>query len=1348
MLVYWHTPSPLYVPIKKYKGFRYENVNPNEVAFGTGKPYQEYLQLLIRYLKKKQFLLTDYTYKELQDRIPKDTPIPDNKNELFVHVATWGEIWSVAARAQFTWDDDTLSNPQGPDCQGRIPEVYNAKYFNFSGKYKDPVHNYGIIKENLGLMGIDGAPLPPRVTWACCGLDEKSKGCWYGTDYQMIPYDVAPGFGDTIWEEYYKTPNDNTISVKWNKNIQKGTMWIPWEYYEKLDKQITEQKPKMLPLVQKMFREQFDKMNKSSGNHYLDLFEELSQNELDDWNSFVGLILKYNKIQCGSSSLDLLRVSFGQMIWTKEKFEGILLKDGQTREIVFKDLENDDFQSLGTAIDNFIRDVLPNVDDKNDELKDSLLAFKNVITSKNFDTLNADIYLYNMDLENTKNISIKSKALREIFDDNTSQLMDVKQIQTENVAIQLKLDITRKNSEQIRNLTNLLESEYANTNKSLIKKRDALENVNQTLLDEIKQYDSLSASDILALKKIAWKDLISRESEFKDKDVEYQSYITVFNRLKTAVEKFRNDPEFLKQMLLEKFIINRTGYDQKLQELQKATDELNTFLGEPTNELLRQETRRLASETEKNEIINAISRITGITLNKNLLTVKLASHLSGNVKDRLQKIAQNTSIPKDALEKLLKEYSSLLTNVPDTNSLKSDKINEYDQKLQANLLRIEENLTQFLLDQAKQKVLNNVKPLEGIDNNTLQKLLNISKLKKDDLELESSKRLDEAIWLQRLAIENNITLTENVIWIAWQKDSSEIQNALSTMKNLYGKDFKDQFISDDFMNFIHEMVKTRNFPVDLVAKWTYYRSDLIGWRRKIEKAENPYNYLYVPDKDIQEKLWQNWLLFVGALFVYPDIKIQKDVSEEVTEILVNPEKIENTFVKKDVNLEVYKIPIELRKDGLLSLSSYKWKNNSCWIDSVFTALFAIPRMPIETEIRKSTEVNVATLTLVRGTKKENLGSDCNPQMFHNYVMRDIEYLQRDEPPERKVCLSMKTFSNCVEKPATVGKSNEVIDTITNLIQFYDLGVDTISTELGSNIIFSHTDNPLDNIPGYVLFSCILQRPDHFVSVVREPAQSNKWYFYDNFVLKLNLDPSTKLPLIFDGKTELFYTTNDAEKTVLDINQDKFSDTSGLGIAKNKFKHTPFFAFYVKKSIWEGFSGVIPDQRWRIPDENFLSDLNRFNRTYFTPELKQKIEDNRENAEIVGLITPIYKEVASSITLIENEYNALWITQDLLNNELRRRAFAYALFKFQENPKATFDLMKAMQIARIPRQPSKDISDMIRNSGLEDTFASGVRPFKTEEEKAIFISAIQNIPSKDDTVEFMRIARIIQHARRK
>lgn len=371
MLIQWHTEDNSPIEQNNGKEELFEVPFGDVVCvYGKATPKEKrHINRLRGWLEKKIYRPVGPPYfEELIARAPAEDMQRKSIVDVFVETATWDELINAAYETQFDWQEQHVKKEKN-DCLGRPERIYKDRTMPLS--YHDPINNFGIVRETKLLHGYEYV----ISTYACCGQPTTHPGCWIHPTKVIQAYNPAEGFGDRIWEELLKNSSMN-IEKFWNdlKPVI-GTKWLNPYYYTQLDKYIQQMKPKVAPVVEIMFKEEYKEMNTSSGEHTIDLFRTLKNDQRMIWETFLQLIKDYNSIFCGNSRDEVEEIfklrEVGLNVWTKSQFEGINLPGGKGKKNYFKNVNN--AATLLTVIDEIKKDFT-GFDTKFDNIKRKLAA--------------------------------------------------------------------------------------------------------------------------------------------------------------------------------------------------------------------------------------------------------------------------------------------------------------------------------------------------------------------------------------------------------------------------------------------------------------------------------------------------------------------------------------------------------------------------------------------------------------------------------------------------------------------------------------------------------------------------------------------------------------------------------------------------------------------------------------------------------------------------------------------------------------------------------------------------------------------------------------------------------------
>jgi hypothetical protein len=235
-------------------------------------------------------------------------------------------------------------------------------------------------------------------------------------------------------------------------------------------------------------------------------------------------------------------------------------------------------------------------------------------------------------------------------------------------------------------------------------------------------------------------------------------------------------------------------------------------------------------------------------------------------------------------------------------------------------------------------------------------------------------------------------------------------------------------------------------------------------------------------------------------------------------------------------------------------TQFKWDKDSCWYDSVFTGLFSIPNSPWEIEIRNATKMQVRTW--------------CDASTIRNAIMQDIEYLQRDDPPQRP-SEAIQYFEKCTLKPQRLSKYERATDTFDNLKALFQLSDSIVLRDLG------------DIAPDYTTFAAIVSRPGHFVVYIMQPDK--QWVRMDDIA-----DPTERV-LFFDRPPS---------------GGKRFMKNKDIPGAVYEFEETVNFYLDMKTTEWAAMTQLTPRdilRHW----QNVRNRLNLLQPVYLTDAQQKK-----------------------------------------------------------------------------------------------------------------------------------------------
>jgi hypothetical protein len=310
-LVQWHTPPPQLEP--KFKEYtRIQLAAP--YAQATPKLRQR-LDEFVAFLTKKDYVpeqsFTELTYRYRQQYNGEEPPLFMSYVTLFVRVATVEEL-QRAVSAGWTWDR-IIPNEFGPDCNGIPGKIWTLHSYaenvqNFRLPVRDPSHNYGITQINA-LFGDSLQTV--SETHACCGKELSHPGCWTGTTkYELVPYDMAPSFGDNVWP-YVVRQDWNSVRLLWEREPRKGSMWLHEAKYDEWDRRIRVGKASLSDAIVEVL--QIERATNGADLNPMKKLQPLDRATLD---SLLALQNAWNSVQC-KDTYDLFNLDEGNRIFAR-----------------------------------------------------------------------------------------------------------------------------------------------------------------------------------------------------------------------------------------------------------------------------------------------------------------------------------------------------------------------------------------------------------------------------------------------------------------------------------------------------------------------------------------------------------------------------------------------------------------------------------------------------------------------------------------------------------------------------------------------------------------------------------------------------------------------------------------------------------------------------------------------------------------------------------------------------------------------------------------------------------------------------------------------------------------------
>jgi hypothetical protein len=141
---------------------------------------------------------------------------------------------------------------------------------------------------------------------------------------------------------------------------------------------------------------------------------------------------------------------------------------------------------------------------------------------------------------------------------------------------------------------------------------------------------------------------------------------------------------------------------------------------------------------------------------------------------------------------------------------------------------------------------------------------------------------------------------------------------------------------------------------------------------------------------------------------------------------------------------------EYAKQGskaMVSAKSLVWRDNSCWIDAAFMALFSLPESSLTKAIANATKI-ITYQDQLEFSDSTRIGISCDDEdakQTHGAILSDLEYIQNPNPSQERLCATKPFWKRrCVENPATSDVAElDVVDVITMLNKFYSLSTNNL-----------------------------------------------------------------------------------------------------------------------------------------------------------------------------------------------------------------------------------------------------------------------------------------------------------------
>ena len=234
--------------------------------------------------------------------------------------------------------------------------------------------------------------------------------------------------------------------------------------------------------------------------------------------------------------------------------------------------------------------------------------------------------------------------------------------------------------------------------------------------------------------------------------------------------------------------------------------------------------------------------------------------------------------------------------------------------------------------------------------------------------------------------------------------------------------------------------------------------------------------------------------------------------------------------------------------SLFNNAGIKWAADSCWIDSVFHALFKMPQTELEMAMRSAKEVTLygPYFELSDGSKHV---LNCNADEYQQRIIQDVVTAQTGDA--KTVCVSRAEWFKCMSRPTPagrIGQFNELDSTLESLKNFYNLdqlmleeaqinddnsaySVEVIgpTSKCTTYVVNRSNADPstgeLDKLPvfvteksnGFTLRSVILGSGAHFIALIKD--FDGQWFILDS-------DGKLNFRRVSDAEAQTLFTTGD------------------------------------------------------------------------------------------------------------------------------------------------------------------------------------------------------------------------------
>lgn len=1065
MLIQWHTEDNSPIEQNNGKEELFEVPFGDVVCvYGKATPKEKrHINRLRGWLEKKIYRPVGPPYfEELIARAPAEDMQRKSIVDVFVETATWDELINAAYETQFDWQEQHVKKEKN-DCLGRPERIYKDRTMPLS--YHDPINNFGIVRETKLLHGYEYV----ISTYACCGQPTTHPGCWIHPTKVIQAYNPAEGFGDRIWEELLKNSSMN-IEKFWNdlKPVI-GTKWLNPYYYTQLDKYIQQMKPKVAPVVEIMFRNEYKEMNTSSGEHTIDLFRTLKNDQRMIWETFLQLIKDYNSIFCGNSRDEVEEIfklrEVGLTVWTKDKFNKITINGNSVS-----------FASINNANDlidkiNEIQGFLKSKEPKLENIKNILGELNSI--EKSYYKLSQKY----IDIQNQKN-QIPYVIIKDEIDN------DLTKYNVTNIDVSVGTFATSLKNALEKGKINALDTIKTNIDdRNIIIRRQY--NSNNQILNGIQT--KLTAYEGYGKQDYDYEPidkLLSQNGEqvlqgiIKNAAANIQDYGTIsFGRKDTEIVKYKNKfAEFQSRwntLKLEFFLY----YDLK-------EDTKNLW----TTDKVKNRYRFL----KENDVQNLVDKWSNLLPNLETALKQRIQHHEG-----LVEAAKNAQLISDLKAKAKREVGKLYSdNDAKQLQLNVDILGTAPKPFNARVKKIQKKivyaklLKDKKLDKASGDIVNQIKEL-------LQKLAEDIQNSQNDRDLAEVEQKAAAMAFDYTKLGDNFGIDLNVLTDPFGSEVyvQQIQNLLLVLNIIkkeqpkYANLLNDQRYNDklvelgDIYNKLQEFIKgvkqaqwqsipnevrrwleltdrdafikesenaldkwkeyygnlpskTKNLPIQLkfMIDKTRLRDEID--RTTYDKVEYILTSQSISLEDLQ-KFFKSYIEYM--------IGIKND--EPISILPLQPIDVQPEFKVVDINQTTFAVPkIDTTVVGMFNENTIEWLGNSCWMDSAFFSLFGYVGLGLVDKIFNTKKVNGSVLEITYSNKKKESEPLCatnDLQELHDAIIADIMYIQTPNNTGCPLNTREKWSGPCLPmmtKPEQLGDPFEPLSVLGFLKNFYNLDI--------------------------------------------------------------------------------------------------------------------------------------------------------------------------------------------------------------------------------------------------------------------------------------------------------------------